>query len=141
MIRMIRLRNEGYLLACELVRECGKDILEFLSVEVIPRTEEAGTEGTILCDSLGEGLGNGRLPCSGQPVEPEDVSLLWISSPSHYSVEDRLSGPAEARVVVTSLVSSVIHGTQLSHQVQVCGFLVIVSTISHVNAIQRVISQ
>ena len=32
--------------------------------------------------------------------------------------------------MVTSLVSSVIHGTQLSHQVQVCGFLVIVSVIN-----------
>ena len=102
-------------LACKLVRECGKDILEFLSVEVIPRTEEAGTEGTILRDSLGEGLGDGRLSGPSQPVEPEDVSFLWISSPSHYSSEDSLSGPEEARVVVTSLVSSIIHGTQLSH--------------------------
>ena len=35
-------------LACELIGKRRRDVLDFLSVEVIPKTEEAGTEGPSL---------------------------------------------------------------------------------------------
>ena len=67
--------------ACELVRKRGENIFQLPSIEVIPRAEEAGTEGPGLGDHFGEGLGDGRLSCSRQPVEPEDASFLWTFGP------------------------------------------------------------
>ena len=95
---------------CELVGEGGEDIFKLLPVEVIPRAEEAGTERPSLCDHFGKSLGNGGFPGSCQSVKPEYVSLLWILGPSHYLFEDGLSSPGEAGIVVTDLVSGVVHG-------------------------------
>ena len=101
--------SESGVSACELVRERGEDVLEFPSVEVIPGTEEAGTKDPSLGSYFRERLGDGRLSCSRQPVEPEDVSLLWIIGPAHDPVEYTLTGPAKAGVVMASLVSCVAY--------------------------------
>ena len=106
--------------------ERGENVLEFPPVEVIPGAEEAGTEDSSLRRRFGEGLSNGRLPSSCQPVEPEDVFVLWILGPLHDPVEDGFSSPAKAGVMMTSFVSCVEHGIQLS-QFLVCCFLVTVS--------------
>ena len=114
---------------CELVRDCGEDVPELLSFEVIPGAEEARAEvdGFTLCNRFGECLGDGRFSCSGQPVEPEDVSVLLIFGPAHYPIKDGLPSPAKTGIVVTSLVSCVVYGAQLFKQIEVCGFLVIAS--------------
>ena len=107
------LTSKGRVPTCELVRECGKDVLEFLSIEVIPRAEKAGTEGLVPRDHVCERLRNGRLPRSGQPIEPEDVFVLWILGPLHYLIEDGLSSTPEARVMMTSLVACATYRIQL----------------------------
>jgi len=58
------LASECGVSACELMCKCGKDLIEFLSVGVVPRAEEACTEGPIVRNHFGECLGNGRLPRS-----------------------------------------------------------------------------
>ena len=99
--------------ACELVGEGREDVLELLPVEVIPRAEETGTEGPSLCGHPRKCLGNGGFSCSCQSVEPEDMPVLRISSPSHHLVENGLSSSGEALIMVAGLVSGVVHGIQL----------------------------
>ena len=120
--------SKGGVLACELVREGGKDVPELPSIGVIPRAEEAGTEveGFSLCNLFGKRLSDGGLPCSSQPVKPEDVSVLRICSPLHYPIKHGLPSPAETGVVMTCLVSCVVHGIQLSQQFEVRGSLAII---------------
>ena len=65
------------------------------------------------------------------------MSFLWISGPSHYRIEDGFSGPAEAPVVVTSMMSCVLHSFKLSEQLQVSRFLATVSVPSHLGATLR----
>ena len=96
--------------ARELVCEGGEYILQFPPVEVIPRAEEAGPEDPSIGDHFGERLSDGRLSCSSKPVEPEYVSVLWVFGPSQDLIEDRLSSPGKALVMMTSLVSSGSHG-------------------------------
>ena len=55
------------------------------------------------------------------------MSLLWVFRPPYDVVEDGPSGPLKAGVVVTCLVPSVAHRLQLSEQLEICGFLAIVS--------------
>ena len=95
--------------ARELVRECRKYVLEFLSIEVIPGAEEACTKNPILRGHSGERLCDGRFSGSRQTIEPEDVPILRIIDPSHNTIEDRLPSPLEARVMVAGLVSRVVH--------------------------------
>ena len=104
--------------ASELVCERGEYVFQFLSVEVISGAEEAGAEGSGLGDHFGERLSDGRLSCSRQPIEPEDVSVLRISGPLHDLFEDGLSSPAEAGVMMTTFISCVVHGVQLSKQLE-----------------------
>ena len=122
--------------ASELVRKRGKDVLEFLSVEVIPRAEEAGTECSILCNHFGECLGDCRLSGPSQAVEPEYVSFLWIFGPPHYAIEDGFSGPVEAPVVVASSMPCVLHRFKLSKPLQV-RFLAIISKPRYLRATLR----
>ena len=121
---------------CELVRDCGEDVPELLSFEVIPGAEEARAEvdGSTLCNRFGECLGDGRFSCSSQPVEPEDVSILLIFGPAHYPIKDGLSSPAKTGIVVTSLVSCVVYRVQLFKQLEFYDFLVIVSVFNHQSA-------
>ena len=123
--------SKGGVSACELVRERGEDVLEFLPVEVIPGTEEASTEDSSLGGHFREGLGDGRLSCSCQPVEPEYVSVLWIFGPSHDPIEDGFSSAAKAGVMMASLVSCIAYRFQLPKQLEVCGFLILVSVSNH----------
>ena len=105
--------SKGGVPTCELVPEGGKDVFELLPVEVIPRAEETGTEDPSLCDHPGKCLGDGGFSCSCQSVKPEDVPVPGILSPSHYLIEDGLSSPGEAGIVVAGLVSGVVHRIQL----------------------------
>ena len=116
--------------ACELVRERGENVLELPPVEIISRTKEAGTENAYLGGTAGERLGDGRLSGSCQSIEPENVSVLWVFGPSHDPIEDGLSSPAKAGVMMTSFVSCAVHRIQLSKQLVVRSFLVIIS-VSH----------
>ena len=107
------LLSECGVATCELICKGRKDVLEFLSIEVIARAEETCTERSIVRDHSGERLCDSRLSCSCQAVEPEDVSILRIFGPSHDAVEDGLSSPPETRVVVTSLMSRIMYRSQL----------------------------
>lgn len=109
----------------ELIGKCGKYFLEFLSVEVVSRAEEACTEGSIVRNNFGECLCDCRLSCPRQTVKPKDVPILRISGPLDDAVEDGLSGPPQARTMMICLMTSVIHRIQLSQELEVRGFLVI----------------
>ena len=113
--------------ACELVSEGGEDVLEFLSVEVVPGAEEACTEAPGFRYHFGERLGDRRLSGSCHPVEPEDVLFLWIVGLLHDAFEDSFSSPAEAGIVMAGLVSRASHGTQIPQQFQIRGFLMTIS--------------
>ena len=52
----------------ELEGEGREDGLEVTPVCGLTRTEEAGTEDSVVRDCFGEGLGDGRLSRSRQPV-------------------------------------------------------------------------
>ena len=114
--------------------ERGENVLEFPPIEVIPGAEEAGTEDSGLRRRFGEGLSDGRLARSRQPIEPEDVFVLWILGPLHDPVEDGSSSSAKAGVMMTSFVSCVEHGIQLYKQLVVSCFLVIDSVSIHPSA-------
>ena len=123
--------SKGRVSACKLVCEGGENVLEFPPVEVISGAEEAGTEDASLGDHTRERLSDGRLPCSCQPVEPEYVSVLWIFGPSHDPIEDGFSSAAKAGVMMASLVSCIAYRFQLPKQLEVCGFLILVSVSNH----------
>ena len=95
--------------ACELVCKGGKDIFEHPSVEVIARTEKAGTEDPLGGDCFRERLGYCRFPGARQSVEPKYILVPRVCSPMHDVVEDGLSSPGKTLVVMTSLVSGITH--------------------------------
>ena len=80
-------------MACELIRERRENVLEFLSVEIVPGAEEACPEGPVVRNHFGECLRDRRLSCPCQTIEPKHVSILRISGPSHNPIEDGLSSP------------------------------------------------
>ena len=100
--------------ACKLIGKCRRDVLEFLSVEVVPRAEEAWAEDPVLCNHSGERLCDRRLSGSCQTIKPKYVSVLRIFGPSHNSIEDGFSSPPEARIMMTSLVFCNMHRIQFS---------------------------
>ena len=119
--------SKGRVSACELVCKRGEDVLEFPPVEVIPRAEETGAKDLSPGNHFRERLGDGRLSCSCQPVEPKDVFVLRIFGPLHDIIEDGFSSPSKAGVMMTSLVSCVAHRFQLAQQLEIRGFLAVIS--------------
>jgi hypothetical protein len=61
------------MLECHLVGECGKQYLRITTCDIPSLEEEAGRKIFRSLEALGEGLDDGRPPCSRRPTEPKDV--------------------------------------------------------------------
>ena len=95
--------------ACELVCKGGKDVLELPSVEVISGTEEASTEESLVGDCFRERLGYGRFPGARQSIQPKYILALRVPCPVCDVLEDRLSSPRKASIMMTSQVPGITY--------------------------------
>ena len=73
--------SEAGVAACKLICKGGKYVLEFSSFEVIPGTEETGTEESAVGSRFRERLSYRRFPGARQSVQPKDILVLGVLSP------------------------------------------------------------
>ena len=66
---------------CELERKGGEYEVEIAAVLEVSGTEKGCSQEAIGEDTLSDGLSNGRLPCSGEAIQPEDGGCIEVFSP------------------------------------------------------------
>ena len=70
------------------------------SISAASGEEEACSEAFLIIVFAGDRTGDCGLSCAGQPVQPEDPSLIFSISPCLYLMKDISSGAIEASVLV-----------------------------------------
>ena len=75
--------------------------MEVASILENSRTEEGSTELSIRKGPLGNRLGDGGLPSSGQPVQPVDGGLVEIPCPELDFIQDGSAGSLQTRFAIT----------------------------------------
>ena len=83
-----QLLSEMQISAGELESNGWEDLFWAATVLEVPRTEEAGSELSILEGRLGERLGDGRFSGPGQTIEPEDRLAPFFFKPMFNILED-----------------------------------------------------
>ena len=91
----------------ELEGEGGEDRPKVSPGFEIPRTEETGPELPICKTHLCERLGDGRLPCPSEAVEPEHAFGLFVPGPLFEVGEDISPGPLHAPLSFSTEVPGV----------------------------------
>ena len=67
-----------WVLIGKLESERWKDCLKITPVLKVPRTEEAGTKPSIRKTHLSERLGDGRLSCPSEAIQPEHTLVSLV---------------------------------------------------------------
>ena len=93
-------------LVCELESKGGKYEVEVAAVLEVSGTKEGCSQEAISEDTLSDGLGDGRLPRPGEPIEPEDGGLVEVFSPRLDLGQDSLARAPEAASAISMLISS-----------------------------------
>ena len=90
----------------ELESNGGEDEVQVAAVLKVSRTKEGRSQETVSEDTLGDGLSDRRLPCPGEPVQPEDGGLVEVLSPRLDLAQDSLARTPEAASAISMLISS-----------------------------------
>jgi len=87
--------------------------MEVAPVLEVSRAEERGSEPSICKQPLRDGLGDGALPRSGQPIQPVDRWLIEVSGPVFNIFQDSSAGSLEATFTVAVQILSRLRATEL----------------------------
>ena len=90
----------------ELERKGGEDEVEVATVLKISGTKKGCSQETIGEHTFRDGLSDGRLPCPGKAVQPEDGGCVRVFSPRLDLVQDSFTGSPEATPTISMLISS-----------------------------------
>ena len=94
--------------------------MEITPVQVVPRTEERGTELPSCKHPLCDRLCDCTLPCPSQPIQPVDRRLVKVLCPEFDLIQDGPAGPLQTTVTVAMTIlgplrtGEIIEGGQLS---------------------------
>ena len=91
---------------CQLKGEGREDEAKVAAIFEVSRTEKGCSQEPIGEDALSDGLSDRRLPCPGEPVQPEDGRLAEVFGPRLDLAQDSLPSASEAASAVPMLVSS-----------------------------------
>ena len=98
--------SEVGVLVCELESKGGEDEVQATAVLEVSRTKKGRSQETVGEHALSNCLSDRRLPCPGEPVEPEDGGLIEVFGPRLDLVQDRLACAPEAASAISMLISS-----------------------------------
>ena len=90
---------------CELESKGGENEVQVAAVLEVSRTKKGCSQETVGEHALGDCLSDRRLPCSGEPVEPEDGGLIEVFGPQLDLIQDRLARAPEATSAISMLIS------------------------------------
>ena len=93
-------------LVCELESKGRENEVEVATVLEVAGAKEGCSQETIGEDVLSDGLSDGRLPCPGEAVQPEDGGLPEVFGPRLNLVQDGLPCTPEAASTISMLISS-----------------------------------
>ena len=91
---------------CELERKGREDEVQVATVLKISGTKKGCSQETIGEHTFRDGLSDGRLPCPGEAVQPEDGGCVRVFSPRLDLVQDSFTGSPEATSTISMLISS-----------------------------------
>ena len=91
---------------CQLESNCRKDEMEVATVFEVSRTKEGCTQETISERTFSNGLGDRRLPCPGEAVQPEDGGLVEVFRPRLDLAQDSFPRAPEAASTISMLICS-----------------------------------
>ena len=91
---------------CELKRKGREHEVEVTTIFEVSGTEKGCSQETVGEDTLGDGLSNGRLPCPGEVVQPEDGGCAKVFDPQRDLVQDSLARAPEAASTISMLISN-----------------------------------
>ena len=97
--------SEVGVFVCQLEGKGGEDEVQVAAILEVSRTKEGCSQETIGEDTFGDSLSDRRLPCPGEPVQPEDGGLVQILSPRFDLAQDSLARAAEAASAISMLIS------------------------------------
>jgi hypothetical protein len=90
---------------CELDSQGGEDEVEVAPVLEVSRAEEGGTEPSVCERPLRDGLRDGGLPRSSEPIQPVDRGLVKVARPEFDLVQN---GPASSLETTITVAMSIL---------------------------------
>ena len=93
--------------------------MEVAPVLEISRAKEARAKLSVGEANLGEGLGDGRLPCPCETIQPEHAVVSFILQPSFELEEDVRSSSLQAPLPVPGAIPGHVGGTNVLQKVTI----------------------